>query len=774
MAWGALKAPDEEYLKVAVTRLLPQYYGAPAAAGTERVLRQMADAFMTRHRDSWLRDTLKTPRTARAAEAFAALGRAAQLDAAGDYVHASPEARDALRRFRSLGSEAGALRAEFEYVYSLQVRGLYGECNVAAEPLLGEVKPRPYPWLVAGTLTVSGVCLERSADFERSAVRWRDAQGVAEKSGYPMLRLRVLGFTAVRLRRIGNTAQAWREDTHGLELYWGGNYPLNRAQQFYVDLSFLAEDTKLANTCAAVSRENEEITAALKLTALHAGALQRRALCEIAAGFPDRAAAPLREAARLASTFPAEQRLIYTRNTEMDMAALEASRGELDRPFERLIRIAPPAEGADELRKLMFNSELGRLRLRKGQYAEARELLQSAFSIGERSRDLAREDERPLWMLTMANTARALVECEVRTGSDPQSSWALWARYRNALFDPKTSFSIDPPVVTPGEAVLSFVELPSGLGVWLRTNQKLSFRRVVAAVKDVREAAGRLTRGCATEDSPEAVLRADARELSQWLLGPWDRELDGLRTIAIETDDPVSALPWPALVRSNEHYWTEDFAIEVRVRAGSVVESDARLDSLQGALAVGAPAIGADMNLPPLPEARKEAEKVFSLIPRSILLEGQNATLPRVRAALRSAQLFHFAGHGYGGEGGGLILTGTAGGAAMLRAADIQNLDLSRCPLAVLSGCSTGSGELRGPGDPRSLVRAFLRAGVREVVASYWDLSSPGTSKLMQEFYRALLDRKPAAESLRQARAALRSGGIYTHPYYWAGLEVFQ
>jgi CHAT domain-containing protein len=180
------------------------------------------------------------------------------------------------------------------------------------------------------------------------------------------------------------------------------------------------------------------------------------------------------------------------------------------------------------------------------------------------------------------------------------------------------------------------------------------------------------------------------------------------------------------------------------------------------------------MNLPPLPEARKEAEKVFSLIPRSILLEGQNATLPRVRAALRSAQLFHFAGHGYGGEGGGLILTGTAGGAAMLRAADIQNLDLSRCPLAVLSGCSTGSGELRGPGDPRSLVRAFLRAGVREVVASYWDLSSPGTSKLMQEFYRALLDRKPAAESLRQARAALRSGGIYTHPYYWAGLEVFQ
>jgi CHAT domain-containing protein len=141
---------------------------------------------------------------------------------------------------------------------------------------------------------------------------------------------------------------------------------------------------------------------------------------------------------------------------------------------------------------------------------------------------------------------------------------------------------------------------------------------------------------------------------------------------------------------------------------------------------------------------------------------------------LRSAHLFHFAGHGYGGEGGGLILGGTAGGTALLQAADIGSLDLSRCLLAVLSGCSTGSGELHGPGDPQSLVRAFLRAGTREVVASYWNLSSVGTRAFMQEFYQAMLNQAPVAESLRQATATLRSGGIYAHPYYWAGLEVFQ
>jgi CHAT domain-containing protein len=109
----------------------------------------------------------------------------------------------------------------------------------------------------------------------------------------------------------------------------------------------------------------------------------------------------------------------------------------------------------------------------------------------------------------------------------------------------------------------------------------------------------------------------------------------------------------------------------------------------------------------------------------------------------------------------------------LLTAADIAARDLSRCRLAVLSGCATGSGERSGPGDPHSLVRAFLRAGVREVVASSWNLDSRGASVFVGEFYRALLSGLSAPEALRKAGAVVRSRGIYTHPYYWAGLEVF-
>jgi CHAT domain-containing protein len=187
---------------------------------------------------------------------------------------------------------------------------------------------------------------------------------------------------------------------------------------------------------------------------------------------------------------------------------------------------------------------------------------------------------------------------------------------------------------------------------------------------------------------------------------------------------------------------------------------------------VGEPAL-AGSGLPPLPEARREAERVFSLFPRSVLLEGQQATLSEVRKRMERATLFHFAGHGYGGEGGGLILRGAAGGPAMLRAADIRNLDLSRCRLAVLSGCASGAGELRGPGDPRSLVRAFLRAGAGEVVASSWNLNSASAQVFMQEFYSAMLTGAAADEALRSAAARVRARPEYRHPYYWAGLQLF-
>jgi hypothetical protein len=454
------------------------------------------------------------------------------------------------------------------------------------------------------------------------------------------------------------------------------------------------------------------------------------------------------------------------------LAGLERSHGDLDKALSRLLAIRVNRENADSLLMLQLEAELGSVRLRRRESEEARKALEEASRIGENSWWRAAEAERLPWMRTMAGVYRGLVEADIRADSDGRPARRRWSLYRARLFARGPVAVANADTLAPGEARLSFAELSSGVAAWLETDHGSWFREI-ASPQLLREAAGRLARGCANAGSPEAMLLADAKELSQRLLGAWDLQLNGIRSMVVETDAQVAQVPWSALVRSNGHYWSQDFAVRVRAGAASGSESGTPLASVERALVVGAPAISDEEGLVFLPHARKEAEKVSEMFRRSTLLTASSATLGEVRSQLPGAEWFHFAGHGYGGEGGGLALRGPTGGLALLRASDIQSMNLSRCRLVVLGGCSTAAGESGGPGDPQSLVRAFLYGGAREVVAGLWNLDSEGTQELMREFYKEMRSGAQVSESLRRAAEAVRAKSGYSHPYYWAGLEVF-
>jgi CHAT domain-containing protein len=141
------------------------------------------------------------------------------------------------------------------------------------------------------------------------------------------------------------------------------------------------------------------------------------------------------------------------------------------------------------------------------------------------------------------------------------------------------------------------------------------------------------------------------------------------------------------------------------------------------------------------------------------------------------AELFHFAGHGFSNDGnGGLLLASAAEvpeGVDVLDSAKVAGQDWSRCRLAVLSACSTGTGESKGPANPVSLVRAFLRAGAERVVASRWNVDSWATTALMNRFYELLLSGRSVADALREAAEAIRNSDGTSHPYYWAAFQTY-
>jgi Flp pilus assembly protein TadD len=772
--WDQHFAPDEEYLNVAVRQLLPLYYSSQEDEGIGRVLQAMAGALLARHGDTWLRDVLRTPHSRAAAVAFAALGRAAEAEQSSDWGARAADAGDACRLFRSAGSQAGALRAQLASLYSLQARSRVAPCVQAGRPLEASLRATRYSWLRTQSLLERALCEGWAGNFDQAWNLHREAIQAATRYHYPVLLLRGLTISAVWQRDIGNVAVARQALMQALALFWTARYPGSLGYNLYTDLSLLAHAANDAYTAVAWARESLDTGLSAGRPLLQAGTLHQLAVTEMAVGFKEASGRRLQEAAAALAKLPADDqrllRVVYT----IELAEAEAALGQVDEPLARLERVRDGVGPFGTVLNLRFYAALGRLQLRRGDLAESAKLLERALQIGEAGRAALLEGDRLPWAGAMGDAYRALVECRLKSGADPQQSWTLWSRYRTELFDRRVAGNPAPKAVAPGEAMLSFAALPSGMAAWLATAHGFRFRWLAPPTNVLNEAAGRLVGACATPRSPLRVLREDARQLSRWLLGPWDQELEGVRTVVVETDGPVASLPIAALVRAGGHYWGESFAVRIREWSGPRSRPPAPFTQVTSALAVGAPAVIGEDDLPPLPEARAEAEKVFSRFPRSSkLLVGKEATLTEVRDRLPAAEIFHFAGHGYGGEGGGLILRGPNGAPALLRAAEIQGVDLSRCRLAVLSGCATGAGERHGPGDPQSLVRAFLRAGARQVVASLWNLNSAATQLLIDQFYTALCSDATPAESLRRAAVAVRSKAEYQHPYYWAGLQVF-
>lgn len=174
-------------------------------------------------------------------------------------------------------------------------------------------------------------------------------------------------------------------------------------------------------------------------------------------------------------------------------------------------------------------------------------------------------------------------------------------------------------------------------------------------------------------------------------------------------------------------------------------------------------------HLAPLPDSLAEGEEIAAMWPGSTVLSGGQAKPEGLLREFPKHDVFHFSGHGFMAPGtSGLWLSGGPIGAEGLRF--IQG---GTCQLAVLSACMTAAGARQGFAGPQNLVQAFLDAGVPSVLASRWNAHSAATRVLMREFYRQLATTGSARRSLARATAALRSETIYSHPYYWAGFQLY-
>jgi CHAT domain-containing protein len=184
--------------------------------------------------------------------------------------------------------------------------------------------------------------------------------------------------------------------------------------------------------------------------------------------------------------------------------------------------------------------------------------------------------------------------------------------------------------------------------------------------------------------------------------------------------------------------------------------------------------------LGPLPSANDEARAVGSTLGNAastVLLGDAASEAALKRESLQDFKVLHFAVHGIlstkSPTRSALLLNPGQSEDGLLQGWEILNFRL-RAELVTLSACDTGTGVAHGQEGVSSLVRPFLAAGARTVVANLWAADDQFSLSLMREFYRQLATGKDVADALRGAKLRMiELFGPQAVPKLWSGVLAY-
>jgi CHAT domain-containing protein len=187
--------------------------------------------------------------------------------------------------------------------------------------------------------------------------------------------------------------------------------------------------------------------------------------------------------------------------------------------------------------------------------------------------------------------------------------------------------------------------------------------------------------------------------------------------------------------------------------------SSTTTSATRGAEPLGLYDVSAPPKLAVLPAARSELDAAANALgAESVVLAGDQATESLLKAQdLRSFRALHFAVHGVADqknpERAALVLLSdaAAGEDGLLQPREISRFRLT-ASVVVLSACETAVGPTIGQEGVLNIARAFLLAGAKSVVTTYWTVSDDISTALMKQFYTNIASGLDVAQSLAAAK----------------------
>ncbi len=294
------------------------------------------------------------------------------------------------------------------------------------------------------------------------------------------------------------------------------------------------------------------------------------------------------------------------------------------------------------------------------------------------------------------------------------------------------------------------------------------------------------------------------RGLHDWLYAPIAEHLPPGQSLTVIPDGPMFHVPFSMLATAtpggrydhsqarfvlHKRPTTLDLAASMVVDTSTTVSSPESLaptlaafgvsefDTLRtipAALRTTLPGDIADSSLvlPSLPGVQDEMNALSRLVGDAETFYNETATESAFASASRRAGVIHLASHAFVHPSSPLqnayLLRPDSSSDGILFLHELQSRDHT-IPLAVLSGCSTARGTLRGGEGMAGLQYAFRAMGARSTVSNLWPAADQPSVTLMQNFYRNLQEGLSKERALRQAKLTyLETHPDKASPFFWA------
>ena len=285
-----------------------------------------------------------------------------------------------------------------------------------------------------------------------------------------------------------------------------------------------------------------------------------------------------------------------------------------------------------------------------------------------------------------------------------------------------------------------------------------------------------------------------------FLIEPVRSFLNGRHRLIIVPDERLTGLPFEAFIRNDcstavdnsaiLNYLVRDFEVIYHDPAEGWNESDhtdpegvtVTLDDSRFSFMGFSPAFDKNLQLEALPGARSEIGEICALfrqkgLPASMVL-GECSQKEFFSAIACRGRIVHLATHCIPDQandkpGGFLFSACTPRGKsnhlqeALLTMDDLKMMK-PEADLLVLNGCASSGARLKAGILKSSLTRLFLRAGVRNILSTLWNVTDQLAKEFMLDFYRSWLSGKTYSEALRDVKLQWINRRETAMPTVWA------